>query len=572
MRNNCILLTIKKEFRILYTDMVRTASIVISSLWIVCGGARAIAAPSTPWTVIAWNDLGMHCMDADYSVFAILPPFNNIHAQVIDSSGKLVRTAAGMTVTYEAVADSNGSINTTSAGKNNFWDYVKSLFGAVLDMDTGLTGARMPGPANTPQPLAFDPAKNGFIASGIPMTPTDDSGQKNYYPMLRVVVRDASGGLLADTRIVTPVSDEMSCRACHSSGSPTPAQPPDGWVNDPNPDRDYKLNILLMHDYLQSESEPYANALVTAGYNTGGLYATVTADSTPVLCARCHASNALGTQGVSGVPPLTTSMHGFHARQRDPETALTLDNQSNRDACYRCHPGSTTRCLRGAMGNAVNPDGSMQMQCQSCHGSMSDVGAPERQGWLDEPNCQACHTGTAAQNSGQIRFTSVFDGAGQMRQPGNRVFATTLDMPAPGISLYRFSSGHSGMQCEACHGSTHAEFTSSEGNDNAQSIALQGYAGVLTDCGICHRTAPSDSIGGPHGMHVVGQQWVAAHQRMVRSVGLPACQACHGMDYRGTILSAARAARTLSIENGARTFAAGTQIGCYSCHNGPNGG
>ncbi len=36
------------------------------------------------------------------------------------------------------------------------------------------------------------------------------------------------------------------------------------------------------------------------------------------------------------------------------------------------------------------------IQCQDCHGSMSDVGDPGRQGWLQEPNCQACHTGTAA--------------------------------------------------------------------------------------------------------------------------------------------------------------------------------
>ena len=42
------------------------------------------------WTVAAWNDLAMHCMDGDYSVFSILPPYNTIHAQVINPSGKLV--------------------------------------------------------------------------------------------------------------------------------------------------------------------------------------------------------------------------------------------------------------------------------------------------------------------------------------------------------------------------------------------------------------------------------------------------------------------------------------------------
>lgn len=43
------------------------------------------------YTLVAWNDLGMHCVDgSDYSIFSILPPFNNLHAQLVDTStGKL---------------------------------------------------------------------------------------------------------------------------------------------------------------------------------------------------------------------------------------------------------------------------------------------------------------------------------------------------------------------------------------------------------------------------------------------------------------------------------------------------
>ena len=36
-------------------------------------------------------------------------------------------------------------------------------------------------------------------------------------------------------------------------------------------------------------------------------------------------------------------------------------------------------------------DGSLEMQCQSCHGSMSQVGSTNRVGWFMEPNCQSCH-------------------------------------------------------------------------------------------------------------------------------------------------------------------------------------
>ena len=48
------------------------------------------AVSPTGWTVVGWNNLGMHCMDADFAVFSILPPYNTIHAQVIDASGQLV--------------------------------------------------------------------------------------------------------------------------------------------------------------------------------------------------------------------------------------------------------------------------------------------------------------------------------------------------------------------------------------------------------------------------------------------------------------------------------------------------
>jgi hypothetical protein len=62
-------------------------------------------------TLIAWNNLGMHCLDADYAVFSLLPPYNTVHAQLIDSTGRLVSDDAGWRVTYEAIADPTGSIN-----------------------------------------------------------------------------------------------------------------------------------------------------------------------------------------------------------------------------------------------------------------------------------------------------------------------------------------------------------------------------------------------------------------------------------------------------------------------------
>lgn len=195
----------------------------------------AAVSPSG-WTVVAWNNLGMHCMDADFSLFAILPPYNTIHAHVVDPSGRLVKSGASVSVTYEAVADPDGSINTTSRGKTNFWDHVVSLFGAALPVDAGLAGKDMPGPANAPKAMTFQAAQNWFVAEGIPITPFDDAGRKNPYPLMKVTARDAAGNVLASTRIVLPVSDEMDCRGCHGSGTADAARPAAGWAFDPDPE------------------------------------------------------------------------------------------------------------------------------------------------------------------------------------------------------------------------------------------------------------------------------------------------------------------------------------------------
>jgi hypothetical protein len=221
------------------------------------------------------------------------------------------------------------------------------------------------------------------------------------------------------------------------------------------------------------------------------------------------------------------------------------------------------------MGAAVNGDASFAMQCQSCHGSMSDVGASARTGWLQEPNCQNCHTGTATANAGAIRYTTAFSSPGALRTSANDTFATNPNTPAAGFSLYRFSAGHGGLQCEACHGSTHAEFATTEANDNVQSIQLQGHAGLLAECEACHTTVPTTTSGGPHGLHPLGAAWVSRHGDIAENSSA-ACRACHGADNRGTVLSRAQGARSLSTKFGTKNFWRGFQVGCYACHNGPS--
>ena len=166
----------------------------------------------------------------------------------------------------------------------------------------------------------------------------------------------------------------------------------------------------------------------------------------PVLCASCHSSNALGAPGKPGVPSLSNAMHNRHKE----EVPSTLDG------CYNCHPGPTTRCLRDVMSSRFS------MDCISCHGTLAQV-AQNPNPWLNEPRCDTCH------NSGNFN----------QNQP-----------------LYRFSKGHGGIYCEACHDSTHAIAQSTQPRDALKFIALQGHAGTLDTCTVCHTFSPTGP--GPH--------------------------------------------------------------------------
>jgi len=544
---------------------------MIKRLLVVSGGLSVLflllssaLTGATPWTILAWSEFGINPMERDYSVFAIWPPSGTIRAQVIDNTGILVKSGNSVSVTYQALADATGIANSTSAGKTNFWAYSNSLFGAGGTVNQGITGNSMP--AAGPQPMAFDATFNRFTADSVPVTPYDDQQNLNYYPLMQVTARDASGNVLASARVSLPVSNEVECRGCHASGANPAAQPTAGYANDPNPNRDFKLNILLAHDQLNKRNPAYVSTLAAAGYPPEGLIAAVNAGQ-PVLCAACHATNlftgTLAKPGLTGALPLTTAMHSYHASVVDPKTNDILDNSTDRAACYNCHPGAATKALRGAMGHSVDGAGHLQVQCQSCHGNLSAVGDPSRRGYLDMPNCQACHSTTLP------RPTSALNASGALNTTADATFATTPNQPIAGVTLYRDSAGHGGLQCAACHGPTHAEYPSAQPNDNLQSTDVQGAIGPVKECTVCHRSGVSSTNGGPHGMHTTGLPWVSQHQNANRST---VCTSCHGTSDQGTVLSRAFVTRSLNTGDfGTLTTFPGTIVSCYSCHSGPGG-
>jgi hypothetical protein len=343
-----------------------------------------------------------------------------------------------------------------------------------------------------------------------------------------------------------------------------------------------KHNILVLHDY------KHGTAFVANGQ--------------PVLCASCHTSNALkevgGPAGNDNLGNMSKVMHGFHGRLQvdDMEhlirTALgepvLIDPQTMSDerplipagegvtmeeSCFSCHPGKITQCFRGAMFTAGQ-------KCDDCHGDMLAMGGEfpmsnghVREPWADEPKCSSCHTGHGDDPVGTLAFDPDDPAATPIEYTGSR-FAEN-----PG-TLYRNSLDyHAGIACEACHGSPHAIWPNRNlhANDNVPAIQLQGHAGTLSECTVCHEpnSFPNGTLEGPHGMHPVNDPtWIKGrgdyyHEDFVWDNGQDQCAACHGADHRGTRLSRVPVDRVLKDGEGKvrATVQAGDVISCDLCHS-----
>ncbi len=480
------------------------------------------------------------------------------------------------------------------------------------------------------------------------------------------------------------------------------------------------INILTLHDedHGPGSGDPNAYSPALSPVNGNNTDSNGIATN-PVVCQTCHYTPALdllqvgpgnsvlpGLAGQTNNQSMSRVVHNFHGSQTFPAgfgTAVADDpvfpimpvrTSSSRNAtvtansnlgndypdcvgqsttectlnhaCYNCHPGARTKCLRGAMASGG-------VVCQDCHGQMQQVGndfsknkpggsfslandyyqltngakpAPStpRVPWANEPGCGSCHTGDALDNciinpskcgavsssnlvkawsvdaTDTIRLLQAYLASGNCTSltdcatiqpapivPSNPRFAenTVSGTPGNGQSgsdnpkLYRVSnggvpltvngsnageSGHGGVFCEACHGSTHAEWPvdpqpanglypfaagTFAANDNVTAGQLQGHTGVIIECSTCHGTAMDNQItlDGPHGMHPVGNvRFVnGGHEDMADGSGRQKCAACHGAQGQGTVLSVAKVDRQVS----GHTITRGTQVSCGICHGNP---
>jgi hypothetical protein len=533
--------------------------------------------------LLAFNDLGMHCLDREFSIFSILPPFNVVNAQVVtqDNNGKpVVMGENEIELRYARSTDTSGSTNSSSTGKTDFWQHADSLFGVTLAQGEGLTGLFMP--ADNPdspgeQPMEFNTAHGSFSAEGIPITPLDDTSKTNTYPLMRVSAFDKpSGDLIGFLDVVVPVASETDCQNCHTTGQLAADNPMIAWSNDTDLEVQSKKNILILHD--AEEGTNLANA-------------------TPVLCAQCHYSPPLDLSGSGptalqqNLPTFSGVMHAYHGNLVDNLNDPVFPSGAPvEDTCYQCHPGSITQCQRGAMKTGG-------MDCNACHGDMLAVGGEfallaggsidgsndgaERRPWQDLPRCQSCHTGDAvdhltgadlAFDSSGIRLVQTYRIGDASASP---LLAVNKRFAEEDNTLFRNSKGHGGLACEACHGSTHAIWPNADGdaNDNIAAKQLQGYAGTIIECTVCHAAGSlSLTTGGPHGLHNVDDdRWIDEEHGEFFEKNENNCKACHGTDLLGTVLAKMPVTRTFKIEDDEMiTLAKNEFVRCNLCHEMPD--
>ena len=421
------------------------------------------------------------------------------------------------------------------------------------------------------------------------------------------------------------------------------------------------INVLRLHDVMHGAAYRDTNGAATAcsgitpatpNGNTNCLTNRALDQGKSVVCQVCHYTPALdlaqfGPLGGDAANPdaaangrvqriqksnsrvlhmahskLTTLFPAMPAPTADSAATGLPGNQAAREAvleqtCYQCHPGTNTKCMRGAMA-----DGGMV--CQDCHGELAQVGndftanvsaakpfpagadLTKRVPWANEPGCGSCHTGDATSNMASTAGTAVngydtngnADGIRLIRAylntdanakpiiPANKRFAENT-VPAsfngfanPGAGnqkLYRVSTGHGGVMCEGCHGATHAEWDADSSplqNDNVTGNQLQGHSGTVSECSTCHTTSAMSSrtMDGPHGMHLVNDSRFIDgdnHGSLAKvengKPGGGSCGACHGSDHTGTVLSRVPVARTFTGEHGG-TLQAGDPVACNLCH------
>lgn len=279
---------------------------------------------SDEYVLLAWNTKGMHFITDSDPYWTILPPANDIFAQLILRGDSPEIITDGVELEYSVEKGFE-----TPQQHVRFWDFADKLLGTSLDPGVGLGGLTVNGT------MKLDEEHNAFNAKFIPVVPYTNDNSFNPYPVFTITARSTeTGEVLASTKTLAPNSTEIGCKNCH--GGDWRVQGVAGI------DDETALDVLFMHDK-----------------NAGTNLAIKATTGEPMLCQACHGDPALGTKGQPELLNFSAAIHGWHAN--------FLTDRKGMSACISCHPSRP-----GGPTQAFRSHHSDFMDCTNCHGTMED--------------------------------------------------------------------------------------------------------------------------------------------------------------------------------------------------------
>ncbi len=477
------------------------------------------------YTVFAINDLGMHCGDFDTRISSILPPFNVLHAQVIQKGSEptILEEADGISVVYSASSNPFDPIlggvspsgepllSSLTAGnvyKTNFWD--------IATGSTESIALKAYRPFYPPGVLdAFAPV----IDQGLPMPDVE-----------RLYLGD--GVLAADQQsmpgiLIPYVANDGQHFGQYVGSLPFFLNFPFGYTaEDVNWFEAAGIPLAAFDD--AGRENPYPLLRVQAhdaGGNTLASVDTVAPISGEANCAGCHGALIDGGNG-SATRNLTNVSTTMDDPQLD-EIPLEVSKEYSADInLLRLHDQKHGTML----------EGSTPVVCQTCHytpaldlaqvGPLGPENDPINANGRDQAknksmsNVMHSHHATVEDENGNTLFPSMpppVDKNGNLRNPiaANEILQQTCYQCHPGrrTDCLRGAMASGGMLCQDCHGDMQQvgdDFSRnvSAANPGAFELADDFYTNPDTPrvpwanepgCGSCHTGDVMDNMYGDAG-------------------------------------------------------------------------
>ena len=487
--------------------------------------------PNNNYTLLAINDLGMHCGDLDTRVSSILPPFNVIHSQVVErgiNGLPRVMNEGEVEMFYSAASNPKdpaiakvargqalSSVVNGTVYKTNFWDIASQAYGPFYP--AGILDAFYD---------ANNPAANVDI--GLPVPDVE-----------RLYLED--GELHASQQampgINTPyASNDPQPFNEHIGTMPFFINFPFGYTADLNLFEAPGVPIAAFDDFGRENPYPLVRVEAhVAGAPVASLD-TVMPISGEASCQSCHGAavdggNGAGTKNlVTVASSLDDPAHGSVPEAISVEWAsdkniLALHDQKHATdlsnstpvVCQTCH---YTPALDLAQLGPLGPENDGPLVLNGVEVSPSTANGRDQVKHKSMSNVMHSHHATVTDVNGQPLLRDMppaIDGQGNRRDPllTREILGETCYMCHPGArtDCMRGAMANGGLVCQDCHGQmadVGDDFTRdvTPANPGAFHLAADFYTNPDTPrvpwanepgCGSCHTGYATDNLAGTAG-------------------------------------------------------------------------